>query len=155
VKTIRQTVTIPASPLAVYRALMDSRTHARFTGSPASISPRVGGRFTTYDGYAEGRHLELIPGRRIVQTWRANNWPAGLSSTATFAFTRFGTGTRVTFVQTGVPDEDADAIAQGWREFYWTPLRRMFAMAARSSSPTRASAASAARSRGTRRTRRR
>ena len=152
-RTIRQTVTIPAPPLAVYRALMDSRTHARFTGSPARISPRVGGRFTTYDGYAEGHHLELIPGRRIVQTWRASDWPAGQYSTVTFMLTRLGKGTRLTFVQTDVPHDDAVAIGQGWREFYWTPLRRMFATAARPSSPRRASAASAAQSRGTRRRR--
>jgi uncharacterized protein YndB with AHSA1/START domain len=155
VRTIRQTVTIPAPPLVVYRALMDSRTHARFTGSPAKISPRVGGRFTTYDGYAEGRHLELVPGRKIVQTWRASDWPAGQYSTATFALARSGTGTALTFTQAGVPDEDAAAIRQGWREFYWIPLRALFATAARRSSRTRVSASSAEPSRGTRRTRRR
>jgi activator of HSP90 ATPase len=153
--TVRQTVTIPASPLAVYRALMDPRTHARFTGSPARISPRVGGRFTTYDGYAEGRHLELIPGRKIVQTWRANDWPAGHYSTATFTLTRSGTGTKLVFTQAGVPDEETASIREGWREFYWIPLRAMFATAARRSSRKRASASSAGRPRGTRRTPRR
>lgn len=153
--TIRQTVTIPAPPLAVYRALMDPRTHERFTGSPARISPRVGGRFTAYDGYAEGRHLELIPGRKIVQTWRASDWPAGHYSTATFALARSGTGTTLKFTQTGVPEQHAASIRQGWREFYWTPLRAMFATAARRSSRRRGSASSAGRPRGTRRTPRR
>lgn len=149
--TIRQTVTIPAAPLAVYRALMDSRTHAKFTGAAARISPRVGGRFTAYDGYAEGRNLELVPGRRIVQSWRASDWPAGHYSTATFALARTGTGTRLTFTQTGVPGDQTAAIRDGWTEFYWEPLRALFATAARPSSRTRASASSRERSPDTRR----
>ena len=44
-KTIRQSVTIKASPRAVYDALMDSRRHTAFTGGPAgprSASTRCG-----------------------------------------------------------------------------------------------------------------
>jgi len=43
-KTIRQSVTIKASPHAVYEALMDSRKHAAFSGMPARISRKVGAR---------------------------------------------------------------------------------------------------------------
>lgn len=68
VKTIRQSVTFRASPHQVYEALMDSRKHAQFTGGKASISRQVGGKFSTYDGYAEGVHLELVPDEKIVQT---------------------------------------------------------------------------------------
>ena len=154
-KTIRQTVTIKATPLNVYEALMDSPTHSKFTGSAARISPRVGGRFTAYDGYAEGRNLELIPGRKIVQAWRASDWPEGHYSTATFALAKAGTGTKLTFTQTGVPDDQVAAIRQGWVEFYWEPLKTLLATAATRSSRTRASASSAGRSPGTRRRSRR
>lgn len=150
-KTIRQTVTIRAAPLAVYEALMDSRIHSAFTGSAARISPRVGGRFTAYDGYAEGRNLELIPGRKIVQTWRASDWPEGHYSTATFALAKARTGTTLTFTQAGVPDDQAAAVRQGWVEFYWEPLKAMLATAATRSSRARASASSVERSPGTRR----
>ena len=150
-KTIRQTVTIKATPLEVYEALMDSRTHSKFTGSAARINPRVGGRFTAYDGYAEGRSLELIPGRKIVQSWRASDWPEGHYSTATFALARAGTGTKLTFTQTGVPDDQVAAIRQGWVEFYWEPLKTLLATAATRSSRPRASASSGGRSPGTRR----
>lgn len=150
-KTIRQTVTIKARPLDVYEALMDSRRHSAFTGSTARISPRVGGRFTAYDGYAEGRNLELIPGRKIVQSWRASDWPEGHYSTATFALARAGTGTKLTFSQTGVPDDQVAAIRQGWIEFYWKPLNVLLATAATRSFRTRASASSEGRSQGARR----
>jgi uncharacterized protein YndB with AHSA1/START domain len=59
----------------VYDALMSSRHHAKFTGAPASISKKEGGSFSVFGDYATGNNLELIPGKKIVQTWRADNWP--------------------------------------------------------------------------------
>jgi uncharacterized protein YndB with AHSA1/START domain len=44
--TIRQTATIGATPAEVYDALMDSKKHAAFTGSPARLSAVVGGKFS-------------------------------------------------------------------------------------------------------------
>ena len=87
-KSIRQSVTINASPKAVYDALVDSTKHSLFSGSKASISRRVGGTFTAYDGYAEGVNLELVPGKKIVQSWRASDWPDGHYSKATFAISK-------------------------------------------------------------------
>ena len=74
----------------------------------------------------EGKNLKLTKDRRIVQTWRANNWPKGTYSKATFAFARAAGGTRVTFTQTGVPGQFYGEISKGWREYYWTPLRKQF-----------------------------
>ena len=74
----------------------------------------------------EGKQLTLTKDRRIVQTWRANNWPKGTYSKATFAFARAAGGTRVTFTQTGVPDKYLGETSKGWRVYYWTPLRQHF-----------------------------
>ncbi|MBI2908949.1 MAG: SRPBCC domain-containing protein [Chloroflexi bacterium] len=124
-KTIRQTVTFKASPHDVYEALMDSRKHTKFTGGKARISRKVGGRFTVYDGYAEGTNLELIPDEKIVQTWRASDWQEGHYSKVTFVLEPFGGGTRLTFVQTDVPDIWCEDVGQGWRDYYWKPLKQM------------------------------
>ena len=59
-KTIRQSVTIKASPHEEYEALMDSRRHAQFTGSNTDISREVGGRYTAFDGNSEGENIKLI-----------------------------------------------------------------------------------------------
>lgn len=130
-KTIRQSVTFKARPEAVYEALMDSRKHASLTGGKASISRQVGGKFSVYDGYASGVNLELVPGRKIVQTWRASDWPAGYYSKATFSFRKVRGGTRMTFTQAGVPDDEYAAIKKGWIEFYWTPLKQKLEKARR------------------------
>jgi len=122
-KTIRQSVTFKASPKTIYEMLMDSRKHAAFTGSKAKISRKVGGKFTAYDDYISGTNLELVPNKKIVQSWRGNDWPEGHFSQATFAFKAVKGGTRLTFIQTGVPAEQYEGIKKGWIEFYWEPMK--------------------------------
>ena len=125
-KTIRQTVTLNATPREVYEALTTSRGHSRITGAKASVSGKVGGRFSAFDGYATGINLELAPAKRIVQSWRASNWPTDHYSTATFALKAIKGGTRLSFTQTGVPDNQYASIKLGWIEYYWKPMKALW-----------------------------
>ena len=126
-KTIEQTVTFNASPHDVYEALMDSEKHSQFTGAKASISREVGGTFTAYDGALSGTILELVPDAKIVQSWRGSDdgWVPGHYSTATFSLEAIDRGTRLTFVQTGVPEESVEQINQGWQTYYWPKMKQM------------------------------
>jgi activator of HSP90 ATPase len=124
-KTIKQTVEFKASPEEVYEALMDQKKHSAFTGADAKVSRRVGGAFTVWDGYATGKNLELVPGKKIVQSWRVSEWPEGTESKVTFSFAKTKKGTKLTFTQTGVPDDAASDIAQGWKDYYWKPMKGM------------------------------
>jgi uncharacterized protein YndB with AHSA1/START domain len=122
-KTLRQTVTFKAPPEDVYELLMDSRKHARFTGDKARISREVGGKIMAYDGYVEGTNLEIVPNTKIVQCWRGSDWPKGHYSKATFALAEVKGGTRLTFTQTGVPDDQYEPIKAGWNEHYWEKMK--------------------------------
>lgn len=124
-KTIRQTVEIGAAPGKVYEALMDSKKHTRFTGGKCVISRKVGGAFSVFDGYAEGKNLELVAGKKIVQTWRDTDFPEGLYSKVTFSMKKIKAGTRLTFVQTNVPADRVEDLKAGWTEYYWAPLKEM------------------------------
>ncbi len=124
-KTIRQSVTFKASPGQIYEMLMDSRQHAKFTASKASISRKVGGKFTAYGGYISGVNLALVPNRQIVQSWRGSDWVEGHYSKATFTLVKIKGGTRLTFTQRGVPDKHYESIKQGWHDFYWKPIKAM------------------------------
>jgi activator of HSP90 ATPase len=124
-KDIRQSVIIKAAPHDIYEALMDSKKHARFTSGKASISRKVGGKFSAFDGYCEGVNLELVPDRKIMQTWRASDWPEGHYSRVTYALEEVAGGTRLTFTQTGVPEERYREISRGWQDYYWAPLKEM------------------------------
>ena len=124
-KNIRQTVTFKASPHEVYEALMDEKKHAVFIGSDARISRKVGGKFVIYEGDIDGKNLELVPDKKIVQSWRYSDWPEGHYSTITFAFEAVDKGTRLTFTQTGVPEDKYEDIKQGWKDYYWQPMKQM------------------------------
>ena len=125
-KTIKQSVTLKATAHEVYEALIDSRRHSEFTGDEANISREIGGRFTAYGEYIEGVNLELIPDKKIVQTWRASDWPEGHYSKVTFSLEEVKGSTRLVFTQTGVPEEYYDDVSQGWRDWYWSPMKEMF-----------------------------
>ena len=125
--TIRQTATIPrVTPRALYDAFLDSRRHAAMTGAKAKMSSRVGGRWTAWDESLSGTNLELVPGKKIVQAWRGSDFPGDHHSRLTLTFTASASGTRVTLVQTDVPDELVDEYAQGWRDYYWAPMKEHF-----------------------------
>lgn len=127
VKTIRQQTRLPASPQEVYRAFVTARTHAAITGSPATGSARVGGRFTAYDGYITGVHRELVPGKRIVQDWRTTEWPDGAApSRLEITLTAAKGGTALRMVHSNVPASQADSYRQGWIDYYWEPLKQYF-----------------------------
>jgi len=126
-KVIRQAVTFKATPHEVYELLMDSRKHAAFTGAAASISRKVGGSVSAYDGYATGTNLALDPDCGIVQTWRASDWPADCVSRVTFHLAAVEAGTRLTFTQRGVPDESYESVKRGWIDYYWNPMKAMLA----------------------------
>ena len=125
-KTVEQTVTFDASPHDVYEALMDSDKHSQFTGAKATISREIGGSFTAYDGALSGTILELVPDAKIVQSWRGSDegWVAGHFSTATFTLEAMEGGTRLTFLQTGVPEASFEQISQGWQTYYWPKMKQ-------------------------------
>ncbi len=127
VKSITQTVTIPAPPAAVYAALTKARLHAAFTKAAATGVGRVGGKFTAWDGYISGVHRELVPGERIVQDWWTTAWPEGAEpSRLEITLAPAKGGTRLRMVHSKVPAEQADGYRQGWIDFYWTPLTAFF-----------------------------
>ena len=121
--TIKQSVTIAGTPAQVYRALMSSKVHSTFTSAPAEVSPKIGGTVSAYGDYILAINLALTPGKLIVQAWRASDWPADAWSIATFQLVAARGGkTKLTFTQIGVPKKAQKGIAQGWHDFYWTPL---------------------------------
>jgi activator of HSP90 ATPase len=65
-----------------------------------------------------------VPGRLIVQAWRASNWKKrDLDSTPVLVFTRAPGGGRIAMTHVNVPDANAARITRGWSEYYWKPLR--------------------------------
>lgn len=126
-KSFRVSGVVPATPAVIYESWLDGKKHSAFTGGKATIQGRVGGRFTVWDGYAEGTTLALEQDRRIVQSWRASDFPDDSpDSTLEVSLEPTRGGTRVTFRHSKVPDANAADLKQGWIDFYLTPMREYF-----------------------------
>jgi uncharacterized protein YndB with AHSA1/START domain len=122
---LRMKTLIAATPRKVYEAWVDPRRHAAFTESRATGGMQVGDPFTAWEGYIQGVQLELVPGRRIVQSWRTSDFPAGTQdSRLEIALTSESGKTRLTLVQTNIPDGQAEQYRQGWIDFYFAPLKK-------------------------------
>lgn len=116
---IEQTVEFNTNAHEVYELLMDDKKHAAFTGTSANISREVGGEFSVWGRYATGKNVELISDKKIVQTWRASDWPEGEMSKVTFELRDKDGGCELNFSQSNVPRDFVEDIRQGWKDNYW------------------------------------
>ena len=123
---VHQEVTFSAAPAQVYQSLMNAAQHAKFTDAPAEIDARVGGAWSAYGGRISGQNIELVDGARIVQTWRAGNWPAGVHTLVKLELSAAGSGTKVVLDHDALTDEQVPHIDAGWERMYWEPMRKFF-----------------------------
>src|SRR4051812_35858044 len=124
---IHQEATINADPQAVYGVLTDGDKFGVATGMPAALSDREGETFSIFGGRVEGRQVELVPGRRIVQAWRfgaahPSPWDPGVYSVVRFTLSGDEDGTRFVIDHAGVPPAGAgDNPRRGPRLFHPPP----------------------------------
>ncbi len=122
------TSVIPATPEEIYEAWLDSLSHTEMTGGEASMSDEIGAEVSAWDGYINGRNLELVPGERIVQSWRTSEFAdAHEDSIITITLADAGDGTLLTLVHSNVPDDHRSYEQGGWESNYFEPMRVYFA----------------------------
>jgi uncharacterized protein YndB with AHSA1/START domain len=139
-EAIHQEVRFDATRRRVYEALTEAKQFDGVTrlsdgkelltapgAKPTAISDVVGGSFVLFGGYITGRHLELKPGERLVQAWRAASWKPGEYSVVTFVLLGEGGKTKLVFDHRGFPEGAGSHLASGWRAHYWEPLAKYLA----------------------------
>jgi activator of HSP90 ATPase len=125
--SLHQEIELNAAPERIFDVLLDSKQFAAFTGLPATIDPNPGGAFNTFGGLIEGRNVELIPSRRIVQAWRPTHWDPGVYSIVHFELKAASSGTALVLDHTGFPEGEFDHLDSGWATHYWDPLKKYLA----------------------------
>lgn len=156
------TTTLPASPQEIYDAWLDSVGHSQMTGSDARMSDKTGAEVSAWDGYITGRNVELVPGERIVQSWRTRNFTdEHEDSLITVTLEKVEEGTLLTLSHTNVPDAQTSYEQGGWQQHYFDPMKDYFSArqrtrpgrksksATRKTGPKRAGTAQSAKSRRT------
>ena len=121
---IQQRVEFNVSPARLFNLYLDSAEHTAATHAKALISGKVGGRFSAFDGIITGKILALVPGRMIVQSWRARHWKkTDLDSVLVLTFSKTEKGAQVDLAHANVPAHDHEGVTQGWKKYYWAPWR--------------------------------
>ena len=122
------TTTIPASPQEIYEAWLDSVVHSEMTGGEASMSDATDATVSAWDGYITGRNLELVPGERIVQSWRTTQFAdEHEDSRITLTLQAVEDGTLLTLEHANVPDAQKSYEQGGWQKHYFDPMKEYFA----------------------------
>jgi len=118
---------VPGLPERVYSAWLDSGAHSAFTGKTAKIDPTIGGKFSTLDGFAHGRTVDLLPGRRIVQIWRTKEFPAAARDSRVEIQLESADGaTRLTILHSLLPEGQGARCQKVWQDRYFSPMRGYF-----------------------------
>jgi uncharacterized protein YndB with AHSA1/START domain len=123
------TTTIPASAQEIYDAWLDSLGHSEMTGGgEASMSDEIDAEVSAWDGYITGRNLGLVPGERIVQSWRTTQFTEEHEdSIITLTLEEIEDGTFLTLVHSNVPEGQTSYEQGGWQEHYFEPMKKYFA----------------------------
>ncbi len=123
-KTIQQTARFSVPPDVLFDTYLDSKKHSAATKSKASISRRVGGKFSAFYGMLQGRNLAIVPKRMIVQAWRGSDWKqAKLDSILILTFSKIRGGGQIDLVHANIPDHAYSGIRRGWPKYYWNPWK--------------------------------
>jgi Activator of HSP90 ATPase len=125
-KSIKQTATFNATPEKIYNLIMDEKNHSAFTGSKVTMSTKPNGKFSVFDDYVNGYNIELVKGKKIVQAWHfaEDGWPDDHFSICHFELESVGNKTKLTFLQTDIPEHKVETLKEGWKQYYWNAIKR-------------------------------
>jgi len=126
-KSFTLTAKFPASPKEIYDAWLDSDAHSAMTGgSPTIISNEVGKPFAAHNANLWGKNLELVPNKKIVQTWRTTGFKStDEDSQIEVLLEEDKEGTLLTLKHSNVPEQEIH-VEQGWVSHYFEPMTTYF-----------------------------
>ena len=118
---------IKATAKEIYTSWLNSEGHTKMTGGAATTSDVIGGNFTAWDGYIEGKNLALEPYERIVQSWRTSQFEESEEDSQIEVLLNEVDGqTELTLIHTNVP-ESGEHYKKGWENHYFQPMKTYFA----------------------------
>lgn len=118
----------PASEL--YQTFTDPQRIAAFTRAPPKLfeGAKKGGKYELFGGNVSGEYLELDEPKKIVQSWRLAQWPAGHYSRLEINFDQNDVDnvTVMRVIWSGVPVGQEDPTKRNWTEYYVRSIKQTF-----------------------------
>lgn len=107
-----------------YKDWLTSKTHSDFTGGEAKTSDKVGASFTSWDGYISGKNIELVSGKKIVQSWRTTEFSdSDEDSIIELELEVIGSNEcKLTLHHKNIPAGAGEKYKLGWEEHYFEPM---------------------------------
>ncbi len=122
-KSIKQTYEINASIDKVWDALVNPNIIEKWGGGPAKMNDQKGFEFELWGGDIYGKNIEVVKNKKLVQEWFSGKWDK--PSIVTFLLSFSGNKTTVELIHTDIPDNEADDIEKGWKDYYMIPLKQL------------------------------
>ena len=117
---------IDATAEQIYKAWLSSNGHTKMTGGIANISDKIGDNFTAWNGYIQGKNIELEPYIRILQSWRTSQFEKDEEDSQIEILLQEGDNqTTLTLIHTNVP-ESGEHYVKGWDDHYFQPMKSYF-----------------------------
>ncbi len=113
-----------AEPEEVYNALTNPATLQLWTGEKAEMSTEPDSEFSLWGDSIVGKNISFEPGRKIVQEWYFGDQPE--PSIVTIILHPHKQGTSVELRHTNIPDQDFEAITEGWDSSYFGALQDFY-----------------------------
>lgn len=114
----------------MYQTFVDPQRLAAFTRSPPKVfeGAKKGGKFELFGGNVSGEYLELVPGKKVVQSWRLSQWPAGHFSKLQIEFDQNDVDhvTVMRVMWEGVPVGQEEVTKKNWLEYYVKSIKQAF-----------------------------
>jgi activator of HSP90 ATPase len=126
-ESLKLSLTLPVSAEKLYKAWLSSKGHTAFTGGAATASTKLNAKHTAWDGYISGKNIELIPNKKIVQTWRTVEFPESApDSILEVTFEEKAGKTKMNLYHHGLQKGDAKKYKDGWQQHYFEPMKEYF-----------------------------
>jgi len=118
---------IDASPQQIYEAWLDSDQHSAMTGGEAFVTNSIGDSFDAWDGYIEGKNIELKKDEAIIQHWRTSEFDVSDDdSLLEILLEEHSEGCILTIKHSHLPAHGMQ-YKQGWIDNYFNPMTAYFA----------------------------
>ena len=116
---------LDASPEEVYLAITNPITIQLWTSEEATMNTEPESEFSIMGGSIEGKNLEFIENKKIVQQWYFGE-DEEAPSIVTIKLHAHAEGTSVELRHSNIPEEAYEDIVEGWDSAYFGALQEFF-----------------------------
>lgn len=122
-KNIHQTYVIKAPVYKVQEALTNAELINKWNAGPAKFDISEGGAFSLWGGDIYGTNTKVVTNELLEQDWYSGD--AEQCYMVSFRLNEANGNTTVILEHNNVPNQEAKDFAEGWRDFYFDPIKQL------------------------------